>query len=229
MKPRRTVNRNRNWFCVARAMFEHEHVGIHDRPYTRFEAWLWLISRAAYRPTKIINKGRAQPLGCGQLMGARAYLAERWKWSEQNVRTFLKHLELCDMIRLENRHPKPNQQPDNRCQIISICNYEKYQLPAAPRGRETKARLTSNQPESNKIQKKENAGARVRDEAPRAPRFNPTTHRKFVETLHGDELFYGLGQGWRGFPAAASKNQWALSHDQICQRQLYQRISSARK
>ena len=97
------------------------------------EAWLDLLCLAQYRPSRINNKGQVQTLEVGQLMGARAFLAGRWNWSEKTVRGFMDGLEAEGMIArgAENDAEKGQQnghQRANKCSIITICNYSRYQL-----------------------------------------------------------------------------------------------------
>jgi len=132
---------NGNWFAVSRMVFDHYVVGAGnavapDDPsrgaYSKMEAWLDLISMAAYEPSKIMNKGREQDILPGQLMGAHGYLATRWNWTVKTVRVFVKQLELCEMITRyvhEFRGKRDDNQKGNQCQIITISNYSNYQLP----------------------------------------------------------------------------------------------------
>ena len=89
---------------------------------TRFRAWLWLVSEAAWKPRRVIvTNGRTSEiveLGRGQLSHSRRYIAKAWGWSEKRVRTFLNRLEKDGMIDLKaGRHQT----------VISICNYDIYQ------------------------------------------------------------------------------------------------------
>lgn len=114
-----------NWFAVSRETFNHPIVGIHGRPYTDFEAWLSLIAMAAYAPRKVPNKGTTVVIDPGQLMAAHGFLAERWLWSVDKVRYFLKRLENEAMItRFTNEQPRNRT---NQIQIITVCNYSVYQ------------------------------------------------------------------------------------------------------
>lgn len=134
-----------NWFAVSREIFDHPIVGIHDRPFTDTEAWLYLLSLAAYAPTEVENKGTLIVLDPGQLMAAYAFLAARWKWSPDKVRWYLKRLQNEAMISRftasmrpdepsdstkqdTNHHTKRNtKQRTNQIQILTICNYAVYQ------------------------------------------------------------------------------------------------------
>lgn len=116
-------NGPQSWFAVSRMIFDHYLVGIHNRPYTDTEAWLWLVSRAEFEQSEVANKGNMIVLDPGQLMAAHGYLAKIWMWTEDKVRWFLKRLQTEAMITREcNKGRRTNQ-----IQIISICNYSNYQ------------------------------------------------------------------------------------------------------
>lgn len=135
-----------NWFAVSREIFDHPIVGIHDRPFTDMEAWLYLLSIAAYSPQEVSNKGSMIVLDPGQIMAAYAYLSTRWKWSPDKVRWYLKRLENEAMItrfaaqnggrantkQSTNQHTNQHtnqstKRNTNQIQIITICNYSIYQ------------------------------------------------------------------------------------------------------
>lgn len=135
-----------NWFAVSRDIFDHPIIGVHDRSFTDMEAWLYLLSIAAYQPTEVANKGAMIVLDPGQMMAAHAYLAERWRWSADKVRWYLKRLEKEAMITRfastvsTQQHTKQDTKQDtnhhtnqstkrntNQIQIITICNYSIYQ------------------------------------------------------------------------------------------------------
>lgn len=120
-------DRATNWFCVSRDIFDHAIVGIHDRQYTEFEAWLSLVAMAEFKPRRVLNKGQMIVLDPGDLMAAHAYLATRWKWTADKVRWFLKRLQTDAMITRECAKLSTSRNT-NQIQVISICNYAKYQL-----------------------------------------------------------------------------------------------------
>lgn len=116
-----------NWFAVSRDIFDHPTVGIGDRAYTPTEAWLWLISMASYETRRAMNKGTIVILDPGDLMAAHSYLATKWKWTPDRVRWFLKRLETDAMITRYCAKQDTNRRT-NQIQIITICNYARYQL-----------------------------------------------------------------------------------------------------
>ena len=114
-----------NWFAVSRDTFDHPIIGIHGRPFTEFEAWLWLLASASYETKKALNKGTVIVLDPGDLMAAHGYLATRWVWSVDKVRWFLKRLQVEAMI--TRACTKSTTRNTNQIQIITICNYSRYQ------------------------------------------------------------------------------------------------------
>jgi hypothetical protein len=135
-----------DWIALSRKVREHPVVGLRNpvRPAddrrgscSRFEAWFDLLCLAQYRASKINNRGEVMTLDVGQLMGARAWLADRWNWTEKTVRVFLDTLEAEGMIsRYPNLSAEKGQQNGqqegqrraNKCNVITVCNYAKYQL-----------------------------------------------------------------------------------------------------
>jgi hypothetical protein len=116
------------YIVIARRIFEHPL--LQDGDY--FRAWVWLISEAAWKPRRVrITNGRTSEIveiGRGQLTHSRRYLAGAWRWSEKRVRTFLNRLELDGMI---DTQAGPHQT------IITICNYDVYQIAIDVGGRQT--------------------------------------------------------------------------------------------
>ncbi|WP_154073553.1 hypothetical protein [Bradyrhizobium erythrophlei] len=93
------------------------------KPLSEREAWLWLISNAAWRPMQIlVRNGRAAEmlnLDRGQLSFSRSFLQKAWRWtSEKRVRTFLNRLERESMVDLLTGQLQT---------VISICNYGVFQ------------------------------------------------------------------------------------------------------
>ena len=108
---------------VARSIFDHPMFD-DGRPLSPREAWLWLISNAAWRPLQVmVRNGRSQQLirlERGQLTYSRAFLRKAWSWkSDKSVRTFLAKLRQEQMIDLQTGQLQT---------IITVCNYSAFQL-----------------------------------------------------------------------------------------------------
>jgi len=88
------------------------------QPYTEREAFLYLIENASWkdRPfrigTNVINLKR------GQLTASLRYLAEAWKWNKNKVDRFLDLMTKADRVMVKSGTVQ---------NIITICNYSKYQ------------------------------------------------------------------------------------------------------
>lgn len=128
------------WVRVCVDTFDH--AVLDNGPYDRRSAWLWLIANAAWRDKRVNHKGRPFDLKRGQLLGARSYLAEKWGWSEQSVRTFLGILLTEGMIEI-------NQSFGRHANLITVCNYDNYQTAEKPANQPINQCLTSAQPEPN--------------------------------------------------------------------------------
>jgi hypothetical protein len=114
---------------VARSIFDHPMFD-DGKPLSQREAWLWLISNAAWRPMQVmVRNGRSQQLVSlerGQLTYSRSFLCKAWSWSsDKTVRTFLARLEREHMIDLQTGQLQT---------VISICNYGVFQSGGALTG-----------------------------------------------------------------------------------------------
>lgn len=128
------------WVRVSTEMLEHEVLC--KGPFDRRSAWLWLITNAAWKDRRVNHKGKPIILKRGQVLAGRSYLAETWGWGEQMVRSFLLMLQREHMIEL-------NQSNGHLANIVTICNYGKYQSAEKRDNQEKNQSVTSAQPERN--------------------------------------------------------------------------------
>ncbi len=102
------------------------------------EAWRDMVNGCRYKDGQVMNGHRVMTLYRGQLVGAVSWLANRWNWSPRTVRTFLERLENEGMIKrytpgINPRSSdvssvdKPKIQNGKQAQVLTICNYLKYQ------------------------------------------------------------------------------------------------------
>lgn len=136
-----------NWIAVSRDVRDHHLVGFGQsvKPanpkkgaFSRAEAWLDLIMLARWKDGPETNKGRRFEMLAGQLQGGYSFLADRWNWTVQTVRTFLGKLideHMLERVEPQNghnssqkKHEKNNKQASNQIQVLSVCNYKRYQL-----------------------------------------------------------------------------------------------------
>lgn len=105
------------WVKVSRDVFAHSaFVG---DPYSRREAWLWLIAHAAWHDTKHRFGNEMLQVKRGEIIVSLRYLSTAWGWkSDKKVRNFLDFLEREKMI---------GRKMDARKTHLSICNYKAFQ------------------------------------------------------------------------------------------------------
>jgi hypothetical protein len=134
----------RGWICLARSFLDHPIVGVSpDEPFTTRDAWIWLLQNAAHTPHDTKFGKEIIHLERKQLPAGRTYLAKIWRWSPQKVRNFLTQLETADMIQVCRKGGrKPN--------IITICNYERYQKKTDEANQHNNQHPTSIQPHIKK-------------------------------------------------------------------------------
>jgi hypothetical protein len=157
--------------AISRKLFDPDDAFFGGEPFTRREAWQWLIAMAAWKPKRVrVHTGRGETyldLERGQLSYSRAYLCEAWGWSsEKVVRTFLNRLETDGRIGQSSGQQKGQTQS-----VITICKYNDYQFGDTDEGNpsdQQKGNASDNQkatkgPEYEEgIRKKKKSNARER-------------------------------------------------------------------
>jgi DNA-binding transcriptional MocR family regulator len=115
------VAMRRNW---------QDHDIFAGEEYSRRDAWAWLISNAAWKPTRARVKGETIEIGRGELCFALRFLAEKWGWSKSKVDRFLGVLRTEGMILTRSKTGTTAGQGTGQGQtIITICNYDAFQSP----------------------------------------------------------------------------------------------------
>ena len=110
-------------FSVSRKIWDHEE--FMPSPFSEREAFLWIISEAAWKPrNKRVGK-IVVSLERGQLAHSTRFLAEAWDWSHSKVRRFLDRLEKRHMI---------DRIADTGVSVICVTNYDTYQLSSQASG-----------------------------------------------------------------------------------------------
>ena len=105
------------WIKIFRRVIEHPDY--FAEPFTRMSAWIDLLLMANYANGYIRSRGVRVEVKVGQIVTSTVSLAQRWKWSRGKVQRYLDELENAQQI---------EQQKSNLCTLISICNYDKYQV-----------------------------------------------------------------------------------------------------
>ena len=111
----------RGVFAVDRGVFGHPR--FKDEPFTEREAWLWLVSEAAFRPyLRRVGSARVQ-LNRGQLAHSTRFMADKWKWATTTVRRYLARLASV----IDADEPMIKTTTDAGVTVITINNYDAYQ------------------------------------------------------------------------------------------------------
>jgi hypothetical protein len=97
-------------------------------PFCRGYAWDWMIAQACWRATTYDIRGKTVTVERGQFVASPDEMAEAWGWARTSVQRFLSRLQTDHMIGQETGHNKT---------IITICNYNKYQVDASESGQES--------------------------------------------------------------------------------------------
>src|SRR5262249_8543251 len=160
------ANRNeRGFVALVRGVLDHPKVGAR-KPYTYFEAWVWLLFEAAWKPRRIgvVNRHgvyTAVNLERGQLSHSLRYLAKAWGWrSDKRVRTFLNRLKMDGQI---------DAQTDAGQTVITICNYERYHNPEVAKDAQTDAQTNAQWTRNGRKEEQSNKETIIR--APREREF----------------------------------------------------------
>lgn len=109
-------------FAVDRGVFDHPLFATGE-PFSRREAWLWLVAEAAWKPRQVNRNGVIIDLQRGQLAHSIRFMAEAWGWSKSAVDRFLARLKTGTMIGTE---------AGTGAIVITICKYDAYQRLGLP-------------------------------------------------------------------------------------------------
>lgn len=106
------------WIAVRVDMLDHEI--LQGEPYSRRDAWLWLIANAAWKDHQVRTRGGVVTLRRGEVLAGLEHLAKTWGWSIKKVRTFLRDLNAAGMI-------AKGQARTQYATAYSLTKYETYQ------------------------------------------------------------------------------------------------------
>ena len=107
---------NGDWFKYYRSSTESEFYFV--KPFTKWQAWVDLLTLAAFVPRTVFIRGIEFRLQPGDMIESQKALAKRWKWSDNTVKKFLNLLSTRGQISIKVRY---------RISVISIVNWQKYQ------------------------------------------------------------------------------------------------------
>lgn len=108
------MNDSSGWIKIHRSILDHWIWK--DR--IKFGWWLELLFMANWEQKKVLVGNTLITIERGQMIASNSFLMEKWGVCTHTVRNFLRLLEADGMI-TQTTYPKFN--------IITICNYDKYQ------------------------------------------------------------------------------------------------------
>lgn len=104
------------FFKIDKSLLEHTIWTC--EPFSKGQAFVDMIGRANFRDEEKIIGNKVSVIKRGQFPTSEQKLAQRWQWSRNKVRAYLKLLENMEMITTEGTTVGT---------IITIENYSKYQ------------------------------------------------------------------------------------------------------
>ena len=145
-------NNNGGNFSVSRSIWTSDLFA--KEPFTEREAWIWMISSAAWRDQTVRVGKHIVRLERGQLCYSTRFMAEAFGWHHSRLRRFLDRLEIRSAT-----GRKTGTAASTAPTVITITNYDKYQdWKSQPTQEATQLRHSS---DTNK--NKDNKDNKIRD------------------------------------------------------------------
>ncbi|QAU44187.1 hypothetical protein [Bradyrhizobium guangzhouense] len=198
----------RGVFAVDRGIWDHD-VLADRKPFSRREAWLWLVSEAAWKPHKRRIIGRSIELARGQFAGSLRFIASKWRWNEPRVRRFLGALISAEMV---------DANTDAGVTVITICKYDEYQRVSLPSDatRESDADALTTQ-ERRKVEDREDKESLSSLRSERMPAKRPARSRaraQLPDCWQPDDrdLEYVISRGFQGPKIREMTNAFSNHH-----------------
>lgn len=91
----------------------------------RLGAWVWMIGKACWKPTRFDVGGKIVTLERGQFCCSVREMAKAWGWSKSAADRFIQRLSDENMVILTRS--KTGTDSGTGRNIVTICNYSKYQ------------------------------------------------------------------------------------------------------
>jgi len=124
MKNNNEENYKAGNFPVFRSIFNHHIIGL-KKPFSKFEAWLWMLKEATYKPEgrkKSVNFGgkeRIIMLQYGEFAHSERFMSDAFGWSRDKIRRYISLLQSDFML---------SQNQDQQISVTKVANYDKYNL-----------------------------------------------------------------------------------------------------
>lgn len=116
-----------NTISLSREILDHPIVGM--KHPERMAAWIWLLCQARWKAKQIEVKGQIVALKRGQLCHSLRFMAESCNMTKSSFDRFLTRLKTGT-----GDGPMIETATGTGQLLITICNYDKYQLSPSPAG-----------------------------------------------------------------------------------------------
>lgn len=121
------------WIKLHRCMLDNPVV---TKDSDHLAVWVWLLLNVTHSGVDVMFKGKRIKLKPGQMTTGRKVIASELQISESKVRRILDCFESEHQI---------DQQMSNKCRLISILNWDKYQIS----DQQIDQQVTNNRPTSD--------------------------------------------------------------------------------
>lgn len=108
---------------IDRSILYHPALQKRGQEFCEKGAFMWLLLEASFVDRKYRIKDKTLFLKRGQLCCSLTYMAEAWGWDKSRVQRFLDKLKKFSTITTDTPNDTPADTPD----VLTICNYDKYQ------------------------------------------------------------------------------------------------------
>jgi hypothetical protein len=137
------------WLKLHRK-FKENFLWKEPREYSRWEAWLDILSEANYLDKPMIFEGTALQIKRGQWLTSQLKLGKRWRWSRGKVERFMQTLIDNGMVTVHS--------VDRKASMITVCNFNALQ------GLRATDRTTDGQLTGHNIRRKEGKKERKKND-----------------------------------------------------------------
>ena len=142
------------WVPVKRQI--QEHWLWKDKPFSQGQAWIDLIMLANYEDKKMPYKGEIIICERGTVNLSISYLANRWGWSRDKTRRFLKLLESDGMVTVKATTHRTTITLENYSVYNDVPTTKRQQIDSKPTASRQQADTTNNINNNNNINNKYN-------------------------------------------------------------------------
>lgn len=139
----------KGWVPVERQI--QEHWLWKDKPFSQGQAWIDLIMLANYEDKKMPYKGKIITCERGTVSLSISYLANRWGWSRDKTRRFLKLLESDGMVTVKATTHRTTITIENYSIYNDVPTTKQQQTDSKPTASRQQADTTNNINNINKL------------------------------------------------------------------------------